>query len=163
MKNINNTLILLTLFVFMATISAAQAEPKTSMWGWSKKQEHYAASKKYNPYLENSRHLQIPQWAHEEWYAEDWLTQKDGMALIQGFYKADILRDQRVAKKSQMPNLVVGPNFYRLSGYDKRRVVHIVDVVYDMTSSKPNGAFMLSDWHTKRTIGLYDANGLTLH
>lgn len=158
-----NILILFTIFSFLIGVEKAQAEPKTSFWGWNKEKEHYDSIKRYNPYLENSRHVQIPQWAHQEWYAEDWLTQKDGMELIQGFYKADILRDQIVAKQSQLPNLVVGPNFYHLSGYDKRRVVHIVNVVYGMTASKPDGAFMLSDWYTKKTIGLFDDNGLTLH
>lgn len=114
------------------------------------------------PYLENPAHVQVPQWAHENWYAEDWTSQKSGLELVKGFYDADILRNQTKAI-SGVPILVVGPNFYRLSGYDKRRVSHIVDVTYGITSAKPDGAFLLRDWHTRKPIGVFDQNGLRLH
>lgn len=116
----------------------------------------------FQPYLEDSRHLQVPQWAHEDWYVEDWTVQQDGMTLIQGFYAADILRDQTVGH-ADLPVLVVGPNFYRLSGFDKRRVVHTVDVTYGLTDRKENAAFMLTDWYTKKPIGMFDKTGLRLH
>lgn len=131
-------------------------------WGWSKKHDYYVEGTKYNPYLENSRHLQIPQWEHKDWYAEDWLAQKDGMELVRGFYAADILKDQ-VEGHADLPVLVVGPNFYRLSGFDKRRVIHIVDMVYGITREKKNGSFVLMDWDTKTSIGMFDQNGLRLH
>lgn len=140
----------------------AHAESKWSWFGWSDHKHQYDEMKKYNPYLENSRHVQVPQWAHEDWYAEDWTTQKDGMSLISGFYKADILRDQRVGKNNA-PVLIVGPNFYHLGGYDKRRVAHIVDVVYGITERAENNSFMLKDWNTKEYIGVFDHEGLRLH
>ncbi len=117
---------------------------------------------KFYPYLETPRHLQIPQWEDKNWYAEDWLSQKSGMDLVKGFYKADILRDQ-IAGKAEAPVLIVGPNFYRLSGYDKRRVATIIDKVYGITAQKVNGSFYLQDWRTKDKIGVYDQDGLRLH
>lgn len=162
MKNYAILLILLSFLSFLGGVSSAQAETKTSWWGWTKKHDQSRQMNHYQPYLENSRHVQVPQWAHEDWYAEDWTSQKDGMTLIQGFYAADILRDQTM-EKSGMPVLIVGPNFYRLGGYDKRRVVHIVDVVYGITASKNNGSFVLTDWDTKQPIGLFNQNGLSLN
>ncbi len=157
-----NALILLVFFCLFGGLSQAVAETKRSWWGWSNEHNHYREIKQYDQYLENSRHEQVPQWAHEDWYAEDWTSQTDGMSLIRGFYKADILRDQKTGH-ADLPMLIVGPNFYHLSGYDKRRVAHIVDVVYGITASKPHGSFILQDWNTRRPIGVFDSNGLTLN
>ncbi len=170
MNKYANILILLSFLSILGASYQANAEIKKSWWGWSKGHNHYREMKNYHPHLENSRHVQVPQWAHEDWYAEDWTAQKGGnegdqsggMKLIQGFYSADILRDQTTGH-SELPVLVVGPNFYRLSGYDKRRVVHIVDVVYGITEAKHDGSFLLTDWNTRRPIGVFDQNGLRLH
>ena len=162
MKKYFNLLILIVFISVFGTSHQVYADTKGSWWGWSKHHDHDVQMQNYNPYLENSRHMQIPQWEHKDWYAEDWLSQKDGMELVQGFYSANIFRDQTVGH-ADLPVLVVGPNFYRLSGYDKRRVTHIVDVVYGITHSKENGSFMLQDWHTNRPIGVFDQNGLRLH
>jgi hypothetical protein len=117
----------------------------------------------FDPYLEDVRHLQLPQWRFEDWYAQDWLNEKDGMRLVEGFYRAQILADQKTGK-NKMPVLVVGPNFYRLSGLDKRKVVTTVDTVYGITAQDPQtGSFLLQDWHTKRYIGAFDQEGLRLH
>lgn len=165
------------IFIFFLTIfcsitmtyGTAQAETKRpflgSIHGWSLSHDQYRLVKQYNPYLENARHLQIPQWADEDWYVEDWTSQTDGMTLIKGWYSADILRDQKTSRvgKTRLPTLVVGPNFYRLSGLDKRRVVTTVDAVYGMTSASENGSFMLTDWHTKMPIGVFDTEGLRLN
>lgn len=162
MQKTFNILILLSFLTIFITPITAQAEVKAFLGGWGMNHNHYRESQKYHPYLENSRHVQIPQWEHKDWYAEDWLAQKDGMELVRGFYAADILRDQKTGH-ADLPVLIVGPNFYRLSGYDKRRVAHIVDVVYGITESKKNGTFMLRDWYTKRPVGVFDKNGLRLH
>ncbi|HPD83644.1 MAG: hypothetical protein R3D88_05535 [Alphaproteobacteria bacterium] len=118
-------------------------------------------AQEFQPYLENTRELQIPQWEDTNWYVEDWTVQESGMDLIKGFYKADIIRDQKVGRE-KLPILVVGPNFYRLSGLDKRRVMTTVDHVYGITEIKPNGSFFLEDWYTHKKIGVFDENGLRL-
>ena len=161
-------MILLSVFCFLGGIQESLADSKRWDSHWSNRHNAYVAQKKYNYYLDNERHLQIPQWDHKEWYAEDWIAQKENAeALIEDFYKADILWDQiiKTNRKDEetYPILVVGPNFYRLSGYDKRRVSHIVDIVYAVTKNKDAGYFMLQDWHTHLPIGIFDKEGLRLH
>jgi hypothetical protein len=164
MQKILKLLILLSFVSICGFSTDALAEKKrTTWWGWSKRHNDYTQMKQFNPYLENSREVQIPQWEHEDWYAEDWLSQRDGMDLVEGFYAADILHDQVKDKEDGMTTLLVGPNFYRLSGYDKRRVTHIVDIVYGVTASNEKGSFVLKDWNTRMPIGVFDQNGLRLH
>jgi len=124
--------------------------------------KHKKHHEPYRPYLESTKELQIPQWEDENWYVEDWLSQEDGLELVKGFYQADIIRDQTVNKK-EVPVLVVGPNFYHLSGLDKRRVTQTIDVVYGITAQKVDGSFFLKDWYTKKYIGTFDENGLRLN
>ncbi len=161
-------LIFLVCFLSVIKADSASAEPKSwklfpPSFGWSKNHENYRSFKQYNPYLEDARHLQIPQWKDENWYVEDWASQKDAMTLIKGWYSADIIRDQKVGH-ANLPVLVVGPNFYRLSGFDKRRVVTTINVAYGIVSDQNDGkAFMLTDWYTKKPIGVFDNQGLRLH
>lgn len=82
------------------------------------------------------------------------------MELVQGFYRADIIREQN--EKDGVPVLIVGPNFYRLSGYDQRRVTHIFDQAFGITHSKHNGVFTLQDWKTHCPVGLYTKHGLQI-
>lgn len=115
------------------------------------------------PLLENGTDPHNSQWFAREWFATQWLDQYDrDLDVIDGFYKADILREQVVV--NGVPVLVVGPNFYRLSGFDKRRVTHVVDVVYTITEAQGTNAkfFRLQDWKTGKMIGLYNADGLTI-
>lgn len=146
--------------------SLANAEPKR-FGGWSKKQTHYNQMSNFSPYLEESRHVQIPQWEHKDWYLEDWFTQEKGIDMVKGFYEADIFRDQFQNKKKDtitgVKTLVVGPGFYHLSGFDKRRVVAVLDATYGVTQRDKTASFVLEDWFSKRSIGLYDKNGLKLH
>lgn len=156
------TFFLVLFAVNTLVLSELQAGTKGFLWDWNRDYKQYRTQKKYNPHLENARHLQIPQWADEDWYVEDWTSQQDGMTIIEGFYAADILRDQKIGY-AELPDLVVGPNFYHLSGFDKRRVVHTVDAVYGVTDKHKNASFILTDWNTKMPIGMFDKNGLRLH
>lgn len=155
----------LFLFAFLATATivsaAAQAKSKPNIFAWPQGHEVWTETKKFQPYLENAKHPHPAQWATEDWYAEDWIAQrKSGMNLVQGYYTSDIIRDQEV--DDDMPILIVGPNFYRLSGFDKRRVVTTIDVVYGVTQSQTGAAIMLRDWHTRRPIGMFTQDGLIL-
>lgn len=125
----------------------------------------YKMSQKQNfaPYLEDVRALQIPQWEHENWYVEDWTSQKPADQIIRDLYKADVFKDQIEDKKGKK-TLVVGPNFYRLSGFDKRRVVTLLDRSYQNTGTLGQNSFFLTDWRTKQYIGTFDREeGLRLH
>ncbi|MEK7801226.1 MAG: hypothetical protein AAB276_02120, partial [Pseudomonadota bacterium] len=55
----------------------------------------------------------------------------------------------------------VGPNFYHLSGQDKRRVISTLDAVYQVTAQQP-GMFYLRDPRTEKMIGTYTKDGLFL-
>ncbi len=161
-------LLIILSFVILSPIKQAQAETKSFQllqwppgFNWVNAHEQYRSAKIYNPYLENARHSQHPQYKDEDWYVEDWTSQQDGLTLIKKFYKADIFKNQVVGKDGRA-QLVVGPNFYHLSGLDKCRVVTLVDTVYGVTKNNENGTFMLTDWYTKKPIGIYDGNGLRL-
>ncbi len=135
---------------------------------WSEDREYYTQMKGFQPYLEDSRHEQVPQWEHQDWYLEDWFTQEKGMDMVKGFYEADIFRDQfqhqnRKKEPIAPKTLVVGPAFYRLSGFDKRRVVKVLDVTYGVTQKNKEAVFVLEDWHTHRPIGYYTKDGLRLN
>lgn len=161
MKKIHNLLFLLS-FLVTCSIVTVSAHAGTGNWSWSKEHNNYMPRRHSTPYLEHEKHLQIPQWNHDQWVAEDWISQRaNEMDLINGWYRAKILDDQVI--EDDRPVMVVGPNFYRLSGYDKRRVAHVVDVVYGITAQKENGFFYLKDWKTDHEIGVFDKFGLRLH
>lgn len=155
-------ILLVLLFSFAPFTNPAMSMDRPSWQVLDIFTKHRSPYKSFKPYLENTAHLQIPQWEDENWYVEDWTSQKDGLELIKGFYDADIIRDQMVAK-NMVPVLVVGANFYHLSGLDKRRVLQTVDTVYGITSEKPNGSFLIKDWFTKEYIGAFDENGMRLN
>lgn len=156
-------LILVCFLAVSASLAApAAAREKSSWFSWPFGHDEWTDAKKFQPYLENSKHPHNTQWADRDWYAEDWIGQRrNGMTLIKGFYDSDIFRNQEMDDDG-VPTLVVGPNFYHLSGYDKRRVVHSLDVVYGVTRSRTNGSIILKDWYTKRTIGQFTQQGLQL-
>lgn len=157
MKNIFKALILLT-FITPTTYARAGIND----WKWSYEQDNYMPKAGNNPYLEPEKQVQIPQWSHEDWVAEDWISQySDPKDIIKGFYKADILRDQIIDGDRTI--LIVGPNFYHLSGFDKRRVSHVIDVIYGITKTAPEAAFFLKDWKTNKYIGVHDKYGLRLN
>ncbi len=139
--------------------TVAHAEPKPWIWSWWP--SHWD-NMTFKPYLEEPKEPHNNQWSHKNWEPADWSAQEENGArdVIQGFYTAGILQDQQI--KDDVPVLVVGPNFYHLSGYDKRRVVQMVDDYYQVTASKLNGMFTLTDGRTNRPIGVYSANGLQL-
>ena len=61
-----------------------------------------------------------------------------------------------------MPVLEVGPNFYNLGGFDKRRVTQMVDEVFNITGNHLFGSFMIYDWKSKEAVGVYTQYGLQL-
>jgi hypothetical protein len=118
------------------------------------------------PYYTNGTEPHNTQWDTTEldpkyWTPQQWVASNkgDGLSLIQKWYNADIIRDQKVVDDA--PTLVVGPNFYHLSGSDKRKIVQTIDHVYGVTSKSPK-MFYLEDWATKQHIGFYSPKGLVL-
>ncbi len=144
---VKNSIFLFSFVFLLASLSACANKPN--------------APEKFEPYLENSKHVQIPQWQTQNWYLEDWTSQKPANKILADFYRADIFEDQ-ITNADKVPVLVVGKNFYHLSGFDKRRAVMTVDEVYNITKNNPDAGFLLQDWRTKKYIGAYDQNGLRL-
>ncbi len=158
-----NALILLSFFVISVSADAL-AKPKNNFLffqAWPSGHEAWTSYTKFQPYLENMKHPHNTQWAGYGWYAEDWTSaSRSKLDLVNGFYTADIIRDQEM--DDDVPVLVVGPSFYRLSGLDKRRVVTTVDTVYGVTKSGSHRTIQLRDWNTKMPIGIYTERGLQL-
>lgn len=153
----------LSFAVFMALLGAAPgaAHADAKPWIWSWWPSHWD-NLTFEPYLEGAKHPHNTQWDDKKWEPADWAAQKPkgSLQVIQGFYTANILKGQDV--EDDVPVLIVGPNFYHLSGYDKRRVVAMVDDYYKITSRKLNGMFTITDWRSDKPIGVYTANGLQL-
>lgn len=138
--------------------SIAYADSKPWVWSWW---EGHWKNQDFEPYLEEGKWPHNSQWNESEWQPEHWEAQgKSALDIVQGFYFADILRDQYV--DDDVPVLEVGPAFYLLGGQDKRRVASMVDYVYGVTRRKENGMFMLVDWDSGKAIGSYTRYGLQL-
>lgn len=154
------SLCLVLFLALMAGMSApAQAGSKIlGLFWWPGHWENLT----WHPYLDQSRMPQNSQWDEDKWEPADWAAQRPGgeLQLINGFYTAKILSHQYVY--DHVPVLEVGPGFYDLSGYDKRRILRVVDDYYKITSAHENGMFTLTDYRTHDPIGLYTANGLQL-
>jgi hypothetical protein len=140
-------------------VSPANAGPKPWYWSWWP--SHWY-NLDYQPYLEDGKHPHNTQWDDKTWEPADWAAQRPKGAddVIKAFYRADILSRQYM--DGEMPVLEVGPNFYNLSGYDKRRIARMVDDHYQITANHENGMFMLYDWRTHEPIGSYTAYGLQI-
>src|SRR5690606_10323305 len=116
---------------------------------------------RFNPYLENGTDPHPEQFREKNWTPAAWIRQrKNGLALVQGFYRAGIIADQVI--EDDVPVVTVGPGFYRLGGQDKRRVMASLDQVYGITAQNPRGVMLLRDWHTHLPIGTYGKSGLIL-
>ena len=162
MKNINKILCAAVFAVGVVCVNLApnpaHAEPKPWIWSWWP--SHWE-NMDFEPYLEPGKDPHNAQWDQKIWKPADWAVQKgSSQDVLKGLYTAEILNDQYV--DDDIPVLEVGPNFYHLSGFDKRRVVAMVDDVYQITASKQDGMFMLYDWRTKKAVGIYTAHGLQI-
>ena len=141
-----------------SVFSVAQAEPKPWILGWW---ESHWVNQDFEPYLESAKHPHNSQWNDSNWRPDDWTQQRESdLAVLRGFYRADVLNDQYT--EDEIPVLEVGPGFYMLGGQDKRRVAEMVDSVYQITTNKQYGMFLLYDWKTDEAIGSYTQYGLQL-
>lgn len=140
---------------------AAHAEPKY-FFGLFRSHDHWR-DLDFQPHLQNAKHPQNSQWSHGEtyqgWTAETWGIQRGGLGpVIETFFRNKIFTDKYT--KNDLPAIEVGPNFYRLSGFDKRRVIKTVDKYYQVTARA--GALYLYDWHSAKPVGVYTRSGLQL-
>jgi hypothetical protein len=151
--------------ILIALLGAVLASPAHARqdwpFGWWPGHWKWVTYKNFNPYLEKGKQTQNQQWGAEDWYVQDWVSQYENeFKLIDGFFKSDVLREQ--TDEDDVPVLIVGPNFYRLGGFDKRRVLTTLDAVYGITERGTHPVILLRDWHTNKEIGLFTKDGLQM-
>lgn len=138
-------------------VKTAEAKPKPWILGWWP--SHWDGLD-FAPYLEDPSIPHDRQWDFKpRWNAKEWMGVDGGQTTIQKFFEADILRERDM--EDGIPVLRVGPNFYKLSGYDKRRVTDLLDAVHKVTKSQA-GYFQIKDDRNDALIGYYDRHGLRL-
>lgn len=140
--------------------NTAHADPKFYSWWWW--WSHWD-NQDFNPYYDNGTDPHSSQWTNSNWTPANWIQAEggDGQRLIQKWINTGIIAGSYKGYWDDLPYLEIGPNFYHLSGYDKRRVVETLDAIYQVTAQKP-GMFYLKDGKTKKIIGAYTKQGLTL-
>jgi hypothetical protein len=150
---------------FLATVilatsaTAAHAEPKfLGMWWWP---SHWT-NQDFVPNYDNGTDPHQSQWAGENWTPADWIKSEggDGTKLVQKWMTAGIIVGS-YKDMSGIPYLEIGPNFYHLSGLDKRKVTETLDAVYQVTANKP-GMYFIKDAATQKVIGTFSKEGLNL-
>ena len=163
MKHLILLAFLLGLGAGASGVAGAQTA-KNFMGQWP---SNHWADQDFIPYYANGTDPHNEQWNDDALNSQNWTpaswvawNKGDGLGLIQRWYSADIIRDQLI-DDDKIPTLVVGPNFYHLSGDNKRKIIQTIDYVYGVTSIKPN-MFYLKDWGTGKHIGFYSPKGLVL-
>lgn len=149
------TALLLSVSVFA---TSAQADPKFMGFEWYS--DHWT-NQDFIPYYEDGTDPQNTQWDTSTWTPSTWINRsgKTGAEFIHHLQVVGILKDNGRANGATYIN--VGPNFYHLSGQDKRRVISTLDAVYQVTTQQP-GMFYLRDPRTEKMIGTYTKDGLFL-
>ncbi len=151
--------VLLVLFGSIVAFSqTAHAEPKPWVWGWWP--SHWR-NLDFKPYLGNQVLSQRSLWDNDTWTPEDWIKDAgDSKRIMRDFYAYDIISNQ-YTDGDNIPVLVVGDTFMRLSGLDRRRVLQFVDHVFQITTAEENGMFYV--YHSKLDddpLGVYNKYGL---
>lgn len=150
---------LLSFTVLATAASAAYAGPKfMGIWWWPSHWEN----QDFVPHYDNGTEPHNSQWSDEKWTPADWIKTEggDGTKLVQKWINIGILVGS-YKDMNGVPYLEVGPNFYHLSGLDKRKVTETLDAVYQVTAQKP-GMFFIKDASTRKIIGTYSKQGLNL-
>ncbi len=116
-----------------------------------------------SPHLHDARTPHNTQWQDNNWTPQEWTDARGGnpMNVIQGFYDADIIRDQNF-NKDEVPVLIVGQGFINLSDGEKRRVAMYVDDTYGITRSNPQAAYLLEFYKKSKAVGIFTKDGLQL-
>lgn len=138
--------------------AGAKADPKFMSVEWYG--DHWT-NQDFIPYYEDGMLPQNTQWDSSSWTPRKWIGD-DGVAnvdFINHLQRVGVIQGN--GTEHGAPYLNVGPNFYHLSGFDKRRVIASVDAVYHVTDNQPS-MFYLRDPRTKKMIGYYNKDGLFL-
>ena len=161
--------LLCSVFILFAA-SSAQANPKPWIWSWWPSHWH---NQDFKAYLEDSKMPHTTQWESglypgQQWHPQNWIDAEGSIRdVMDGFYANDIIKSQDV--DGDMPVLVVGDGFMRLSGQDKRRVTDFIDYVFRVTTTAPAGMYTIyydrtDHWLYGRgtPVAMYTDKGLSL-
>lgn len=155
------------LLAFAAT--DAQAKPKPTYWFWW---PGHWENQDFKPHLDDPEMPHNVQWEPglyigNDWHPQVWIDSAGSVrAVLDGFYNNDIIRKQDV--DGDIPVLIVGDGFMRLSGQEKRRVADFIDYVFQVTSTAPVGMYSIYYARTKTLFGrgdpiaMYTKTGLQL-
>lgn len=143
----------------VALVSQASYAGARKESSWLNRPTHWK-NLNYEPYLGNNKITQRGLWEKDDWTPEDWAKDAGSpQRIIKDFYMGDIIREQ-YNDENNVPVLVVGDGFMRLSGLDRRRVLSFVDYAFDITASEENGMFyVFSAEDMKEPIGIYNKYG----
>lgn len=151
--------LIFTTLIFATAATPAHAGPKfLGLWWWP---SHWT-DQDFNPHYANGTDPHNSQWAGNNWTPADWIKAEggDGTKLVQKWINADIIIGS-YKDISGVPYLEIGPNFYHLSGLDKRKVTETLDAIYQVTANKP-GMYFIKDGQTQKVIGTFSKEGLNL-
>ena len=149
----------LSALLLVTTASAAHAGPKfMGIWWWP---SHWT-DQDFVPHYDNGTDPHNSQWSGTNWTPAEWIKAAggDGTKLVQGWMSADIIKGS-YKDSAGVPYLEIGPNFYHLSGLDKRKVTETLDAIYQVTANKPN-MYFIKDPATRKIIGTFTKEGLNL-
>lgn len=114
------------------------------------------------PHLNDAHTPNDAQWGLDDWTPARWgiVAGADYQAVLDGFYKNDVITDQYVRK--EIAYLEVGDAFIRLSDQDKGRVVASVDMIAGTLSKAGSEVIYIVHDRTNEIIGNYTKLGLQL-
>jgi len=158
MKKTQFTVLAFVLVLFVGASSAFAGEKFMGLFWW----ESHWKNQDFNPYYDNGIDPHNSQWTDSNWTPADWIksTGGDGTQLVQKWINSKIITGS-YKNGEGIPYLEIGPNFYHLSGYDKRRVTQTLDAIYQVTTLSPH-MYFIKDPATLKVIGTYSREGLTL-
>tara|TARA_Y100000034_G_scaffold109602_1_gene141039 strand:+ start:814 stop:1317 length:504 start_codon:yes stop_codon:yes gene_type:complete len=84
----------------------------------------------------------------------------DGRNYVAEWGRIGIIEGRGVDRQG-VPYVIVGPNFYHLSGWTKRDVAKVLDFNLKLTNN-PARLYRLRDWDTGHIVGTYGEGGLIL-
>lgn len=130
---------------------------KTTQWGFV----HHDGSKlDFQPYVGHELLSQRSTKDMDSWIPSDWIkVSGDEKAILRDFYGMGILKKQYIGKNN-IPALLVGEAFIKLSSFDQKRVLEFVDYVFKIVESEENGMFFVYyDQDKKEPLGVFNNFG----
>lgn len=123
-----------------------------------------ARAERPDPLTANRFLYEYPQWEHMSLFGDKNTLSpayKPAENYVAEWKKIGIVTGRGVDNQS-VPYVLVGPNFYFLSGWEKRDVAKALDIALGLTGN-PTSIYRLRDWDTKAIVGEYDGkSGLIL-